>query len=99
MTTIFERPNDPATGLAAGADELAGLGDVVPARDLPFGDEEVDALAGLGDPHRRFGPATKVIRKAALGAELGFLRPRHGVIVELALCALLRLVVFDLGST
>ena len=78
-----EPPNDPAPGLAAGVDEVTGLGDVVPARYLPVGDEEVDALTGPGDPHQRIGSETGVIRKAALGAELGFLRPRHEVVVEL----------------
>ena len=45
-----ERPHDPALGLPARADEIARLGHVIAIGHFAIGDEEIDALAGLGDP-------------------------------------------------
>ena len=70
-------------GLLARADEVTCLGHVVATRHFPVGDEEVNALAGPGDPHRCIGPPAEEVRVTALRPKLGVFRPGHGEVVEL----------------
>ena len=80
-----KRPNDPALGLPAGANEVARLGYVIATGHLAVGDKEVDALAGLGDPFRRAGPLAEEVCESALRPKTGVLSPGYGVVVELPL--------------